>query len=70
MQGLTSEFKEDDATDNARTFIVQASGNFKTKIEDMMDDMAGANPEMKKAKLVVKGNRLAVCLEGTCPKDF
>lgn len=70
LQGLTSEFKEDDATDNARTFIVQASGNFKTKIEDMMDDMAGANPEMKKAKLVVKGNRLAVCLEGTCPKDF
>jgi hypothetical protein len=62
--------KEDNASDNSRVWVIQAAGNFRTKIEDLKDDIASDFPEAKNAKMVAKGNRIVVCLEGTCPKDF
>ena len=62
--------KEENASDNSRAWVIQAAGNFRTKIEDLKDDLASDFPEAKNAKMVAKGNRIVVCLEGTCPKDF
>ena len=62
--------KEENTSDNARAWVIQATGNFKTKIEDLKDDLASAYPEAKNATMLAKGNRLVVCLEGSCPKDF
>jgi hypothetical protein len=67
LQKMTDEFSEGNTTDTSREFIVQAKGNFKTKVEDMMEDMKESFPEMKDARLDSKGNRLVVCIEGKCP---
>lgn len=67
LQKMTDEFSEGNTTDTSREFIVQAKGNFKTKVEDMVEDMKESFPEMKDARLDSKGNRLVICIEGKCP---
>jgi len=67
LQKMSDEFSEGNTTDTSREFIVQAKGNFKTKIEDMIEDMKEGFPEMKDARLDSKGNRLVICIEGKCP---
>ena len=67
---LMGDTKEENASDNSRAWVVQAAGNFRTKIEDLKDDLASDFPEAKNAKMIAKGNRVVVCLEGQCPKDF
>ena len=67
---LMGDTKEENASDNSRAWVIQAAGNFRTKIEDLKDDLASDFPEAKNAKMIAKGNRVVVCLEGQCPKDF
>lgn len=67
MQKLGEEFSEGNVTDTSREYIVQAKGNFKTKLEDIMEDMKEGNPEMKDARMDSKGNKLIICIEGKCP---
>ena len=69
LQKMTDEFIEGNATDTARNFTVQAKGSFKTKVEDLMEEMRDSFPEMKEARLESKGNRLVVCIEGKCPTE-
>jgi len=71
IESLTEKYEEDNVTDNSRTFVVQAKTGFRSKLEDLKDDMADAYPDqMKDSKLIAKGNRVVICLEGVCPKDF
>lgn len=69
LQKMTDEFTEGNTTDTTRNFTVQAKGSFKTKVEDLMEEMRDAFPEMKEARLESKGNRLLVCIEGKCPTE-
>jgi len=69
LQKMTDEFVEGNATDTARNFTVQAKGSFKTKVEDLMEEMREGFPEMKDARLESTGNRLVVCIEGKCPTE-
>ncbi len=69
LQKMSDEFVEGNATDTSRNFTVQAKGNFKTKVEDLMEEMKDQFPDMKEARLESKGNRLVVCIEGKCPTE-
>ena len=42
--------KEENASDNSRAWVIQAAGNFRTKIEDLKDDLASDFPEAKKVR--------------------
>lgn len=70
LQGMAEQFAEDNITDNSRTYVVQAKGNFRGKVQDLVEDMAEAVGEMKLASVKSSGNRMVICIEGTCPKDF
>jgi hypothetical protein len=70
LQAMTEQFAEDNVTDHARTYVVQAKGNFRTKVEDMIEDSAAQIDEMKLAVMKANGNRMVICVEGSCPKDF
>jgi hypothetical protein len=67
LQKMSDEFAEGNVTDSSREFIVQAKGNFKTKLEDAIEDMKEGFPEMKDARVDSKGNRVVICIEGKCP---
>lgn len=67
LQKLSDEVVEGNATETIRSFVVQAKGNFKTKIEDLVEDMKEEFPEMKDARMEAKGNQLTICIEGKCP---
>lgn len=70
LQGMAEQFSEDNITDNSRTYVVQAKGNFRSKVQDLVEDMAESVGEMKLASVKSSGNRMVICVEGTCPKDF
>jgi hypothetical protein len=70
LQSMAEQFSEDNVTDNSRTFIVQAKGNFRTQVQDLVDDMAEHVTEMRSAVAKVNGNRMVICIEGNCPKEF
>jgi hypothetical protein len=71
LESMVEQIQEGNVTDNSRTFIVQAKKGFRSKLEDFADDLAEENKDaMKGFKLIAKGNRVIICLEGTCPKDF
>lgn len=71
LESMVEQFQEDNVTDNSRTFIVQAKTGFRSKLEDFAEDLAEENKEaMKGFKMISKGNRVVICLEGSCPKDF
>jgi hypothetical protein len=71
LESMVEKYEEDNVTDNSRTFVVQAKTGFRSKLEDFVDDLAEDNKEaMKGYKMVAKGNRVVICLEGICPKDF
>lgn len=70
LQGMAEQFSEDNITDNSRTYVVQAKGNFRSKVQDLVEDMAESIGEMKLASVKSSGNRMVICVEGTCPKDF
>ncbi len=67
LQKLGEDFSEGNTTDTSREYIIQAKGSFKTKLEDFLDDLKEANPELKDARLDSKGNNLIICIEGKCP---
>jgi hypothetical protein len=69
LQKMGDEFAEGNVTDNSRSFTVQAKGNIKGKIEDLMEELREGFPEMKDARMDVKGNRIVVCIEGKCPTE-
>lgn len=64
------KIEEGNSTDTSRAWVIQAASGFRTKLEDIVDDLSSANAEAKDAKMIAKGNRVVVCLEGNCPKDF
>lgn len=70
LQGMAEQFTEDNITDNSRTYVVQAKGNFRGKIQDLVEDMAESVGEMKLASVKSSGNRMVICIEGSCPKEF
>jgi hypothetical protein len=71
LETMVEKYEEDNVTDNSRSFVVQAKTGFRSKLEEFVEDMAEENKDsMKNFKMVAKGNRIAICLEGTCPKDF
>lgn len=70
LQGMAEQFAEDNITDNSRTYVVQAKGNFRGKVQDLVEDMAESVGEMKLASVKSSGNRMVICVEGSCPKDF
>lgn len=71
LETMSEKYEEDNVTDNSRSFVVQAKTGFRSKLEEFVEDMAEENKDsMKNFKMVAKGNRIAICLEGTCPKDF
>ena len=70
LQGMAEQFAEDNVTDNARTYVMQAKGNFRSKVQDLIEDMAESVGEMKLASVKANGNRMVICVEGSCPKDF
>ena len=68
---MVEKYEEDNVTDTSRSFIVQAKTGFRSKLEEFVEDMAEENQDsMKNFKMIAKGNRMVICLEGTCPKDF
>lgn len=69
LQKMSDEFAEGNVTDTSRTFNVQAKGNIKGKVEDLMEELREGFPEMKDARMDVKGNRITVCIEGKCPTE-
>lgn len=71
LETMVEKYEEDNVTDNSRSFVVQAKTGFRSKLEEFVEDMAEENKDvMKNFKMVAKGNRIAICLEGSCPKDF
>ncbi len=71
LETMAEKYEEDNVTDTSRSFIVQAKTGFRSKLEDFLDDMIEDNKDaMKGAKMQAKGNRIVICIEGTCPKDF
>lgn len=70
LQGMAEQFAEDNITDNSRTYVVQAKGNFRGKVQDLVEDMAESVGEMKLASVKSSGNRMVICIEGSCPKDY
>ena len=64
------QIEEGNSTDTSRAWVIQAASGFRTKLEDVVDDLSSTNAEAKSAKMIAKGNRVVVCLEGNCPKDF
>lgn len=70
LQGMAEQFSEDNVTENARTYVLQAKGNFRSKVQDLVEDMAEQVGEMKLASVKANGNRMVICVEGSCPKDF
>jgi hypothetical protein len=71
LESMAEKYEEDNVTDNSRSFVVQAKTGFRSKLEEFVEDLAEENKEsMKNFKMVAKGNRMVICLEGACPKDF
>lgn len=70
LQGMAEQFAEDNVTDNSRTYVLQAKGNFRSKVQDFVEDMADSVSEMRLASVKANGNRMVICIEGSCPKDF
>lgn len=70
LQGMAEQFAEDNVTDNSRTYVIQAKGNFRGKVQDLVEDMAESVGEMKLASVKASGNRMVICVEGSCPKEF
>jgi hypothetical protein len=69
LQKLSDEVVEGNASETLRSFTVQAKANFKTKLEDVMEDLKEQFPDLKDARFDAKGNRLTVCIEGKCPAE-
>lgn len=68
LQEIAGNLREDKTTDSSRTYIVQAKGtDFRRQVERMLDSLGDS---MKDAEVQMKGNRLVVCIEGKCPKDY
>ena len=71
LETMVEKYEEDNVTDTSRSFVVQAKTGFRSKLEEFVEDMAEENKDsMKNFKMIAKGNRMVICLEGTCPKDF
>ncbi len=71
LEAMVEKYEEDNVTDTSRSFIVQAKTGFRSKLEEFVEDMAEENQDsMKNFKMIAQGNRMVICLEGTCPKDF
>lgn len=70
LEGIAEQFSEDNITDNSRTYVIQAKGNFRGKVQDLVDDMAESLGEMRMASMKSSGNRMIICIEGSCPKEF
>lgn len=69
FQKMGDEFTEGNVTDTSRSFTVLAKGNIRGKIEDLMEELRETHPEMKDARMDVKGTRIVVCIEGKCPTE-
>lgn len=68
LKEVSGNLREDKTTEATRTYIVQAKGaDFRRQVERMLDSLGDS---MKDAEVASKGNRLVVCIEGKCPKDF
>lgn len=71
LESMVERYEEDNVTENSRTFVVQAKTGFRSKLEEFVEDLAEEHKEaMKGVVMKAKGNRVVVCLEGSCPKDF
>lgn len=60
LQGMAEQFAEDNITDNSRTYVVQAKGNFRGKIQDLVEDMAESVGEMKLASVKSRDRKSVV----------
>jgi hypothetical protein len=68
LQEVAGNLREDKTTESSRTYIVQAKGtDFRRQIERMLDSLGDS---MRDAEVMMKGNRLVICIEGKCPTDF
>jgi hypothetical protein len=69
LRSLASgDVREDKRTDSTRVYTVASKGSdFSRRLERLLDDLGEG---MRNAELKVAGNRVVVCIEGRCPKEF
>ena len=71
LESISEELKDDNQSETSWSFDVQGKSGFRRKFQDIADDLIEANQDvMKNAKVIAKGNRLVLCVDGSCPKDF
>ena len=71
LEGISDELRDDNQTDTSWSFEVQGKSGFLRKLGEIKDDLADANQDvMKNAKLLTKGNRIVLCVDGACPKEY
>jgi hypothetical protein len=69
LKKLSDEFTEGNSSETSKTFMLQSKGNIKDQVEELMESLREQLPEMKDARMEVKGNRIIVCIEGKCPTE-
>lgn len=68
LKAITKEMKEDANRD--MSYIVKAKDGFINRLKIVVAQMSEENPDARNAKVLVKGGRVVVSLDGTAPKDF
>lgn len=71
LDGVVEINDDANGTEEMRSWTVIAKGNFRDKIDDVIDEIVeGDNSAYKSARLEKKGNRMVFCVEGKCPKEY
>ena len=70
LQKMANSVQEGDTTDSTRQWTVAAKGEFKNRLEDLMEEMSGTISEMKEARMKTKGTQIVICIEGKCPESL
>lgn len=65
---VAGDIAEGNATENQRSYTVQAKGNFKSDLEDFLDELKEQLPELKDARMDSRGTIVYICVEGKCPQ--
>lgn len=70
LEGVVEVSDAENASDEMRSWTVQAKGNFGEKIDDLIDEIIEGGESYKAAKFMKRGNRMVFCVEGKCPASF
>ncbi|MDB5937393.1 MAG: hypothetical protein JWQ01_4737 [Massilia sp.] len=70
LEGVVEVSDAENASEEMRSWTVQAKGNFGEKIDDLIDEIIESGETYKAARFQKKGNRMVFCVEGKCPAEF